>query len=170
MMSLATRLAFRWSSMVVAVVWVVSLVVAVILQGCGASAVDAARTGLGLSARAVVELDAEAANGYRAHHERTLAESSTMEEYTRRMRAWDGVVDAARVAKGSLLAAESALDAYAEGRGDEASWFAAASCLALALDRLSDAAEAAGVELPGTLAAAVDSLGGMGRVTCPSPR
>lgn len=169
-MSLASRLAIRWSAIAVAAIWLLSLVVAVAIQGCGASAMDASRAGLGLSARALAAFDAGAESAYRAHHARVLAGADGMDAYTRGMREWDAVVDAARVAKSSMLAAEAALDAYDEGRAEEASWFAAAACLGLALDRLVAASEAAGAEIPRVLRDAVDALGGMGGVVCPRPR
>lgn len=170
MMSFASRLAFRWSAVAVAAIWLVSLVLAVALQGCGASAMDTARSGLGLSARALAAFDSGAEHAYRDHHARTLRESTTMDEYTRGMRDWDAVVDAASVAKSSMLAAESALDAYEEGRGDDSSWFAAAACLGLALERLAAAAEVAGATMPRSLREALDALHGLGGVVCPSPR
>lgn len=142
----------------------IALGIAVCVIGCGASAADSLRSGLGLAARGVASADQLAAPAYSDAHDQALRESVTMDAYRDRMRAWDSLVTALRAAKFALLGAESVIDA-----GDESEWFPAGACVALALSRLREVARAVDLRLPATIDQAIDAMEGLGGVVCPDP-
>ena len=133
--------------------------------GCGGPPA-AARTAVGISADAIVSLDHEFAARYTERAAAALEASNTAAAYAEAMSGYESVRDALHVATASVLATESALDAWDAGDDDGEGFFAAAGCAAVALGHLRDGLVAIGVVPPKALDDALALIIGFGTAVC----
>lgn len=122
---------------------------------CGGSAIDTARKAVDLTAQAGKEADSVIARHYADAARKALEESQTMEDYLKRMDAWDKAVDALTGVHAALIAAEAALDTW-ESIGDSRPFIRSAGCLATALHSLMELMQVLGVPIPDPLEEAVE--------------
>ena len=138
-----------------------------IVAGCGGSAYDRARTTVATTARVVAAADAVAADVVRER----IESAETPEQLEREDRRAERVTRAFVTTHAALLAADSALDAWAAGSADEGSWLDAVSCALPALMGLADVLAEYGVSEAVTepLRMAVGALSGFLGGECRAP-
>jgi hypothetical protein len=141
-----------------------ALAAAMLVGGCGPSAVQHAQSFVSVSSMAVVETDQVVAAEYALAAEQALAAASSMDDYRGRMERWDEVETALVAARASVLVLQRAVDAW--DAGGREGFAAAAPCVAGALLRVATLVEGLGVELPSALSTALRNFGPMIDARC----
>lgn len=147
-----------------ALMWV-GLGLILLLDGCGASAFDSARSVILRGADAENAVDPILAREYRNHAAVELDRASTIAEYRERISGWDDAIAANDAFRDALRTAESAVDT-AEQVGSEAGLFPILGCLAKALRHLVQTLTDVGLDLPELLKTGVELFSQYS--TCPS--
>lgn len=121
---------------------VLALVVHVVLQGCGASALDRGRSAVAVTARAVAAADSVAADVI----ERRFDAVETPEQLERERERAERVVRAFVGAHAVIVAADTTIDAAETLGAEDATWQDAVVCVMPAVLALVDALKAFGLD------------------------
>lgn len=144
--------------------WPMFVAIAVLaLTACG-GVERHARTALDVSAHALVTTDAIVADVYERRAAEALEAATSLDDYRDRMQALDRTEAALRVARSSLLAAQSGLDAHGAGNV-----LGSIGCVADAFDTLLDALAEIGVDPPPKLRRAIDAIRAVAGDRCEVP-
>ena len=138
-------------------------VVALTLSACGG--VSTARETLATTARIVRTVDVAEAAAYRIAADWCLADSDSMDEYQACITPHNRIEQSLTAVNASLIATESAVDAYEAGDGGD--FIGAFACVANAIDELIDSLVRAGIDLPDVLADGVAVLRAFSPGFCP---
>jgi hypothetical protein len=135
-----------------------------VMSGCGGPP-TAVRRGTSAAAIGLASMDAPAAEGYQAAHERALAEHETRAGYDAAMRPWNDLETGMRAAHSSLFALDVALDAW--GAGGEREWLGLAACTVVSLRHVATLAAALGLELPEQVESGLSMISAIAGAACP---
>lgn len=125
-----------------------------LLAGCATAApADKAREGLAVLAVAGQRADLALAHEYQRRAPAALDAANSFADYTDKMAALNAAVDALRVFRMALMAAEASVDA-----SDAEGLLPAMGCVAEAARRMASAFDAARVSLPASFAKAIAGL------------
>ena len=143
--------------------WPLFVVLALCIGACG-GVERHARTALDVSAHALVTTDAIVADVYTQRADEARTTATSLDDYHARMATLDRTEAALRVARASLEAAQSGLDAHgADGV------LGTIGCVADAMDRLLDALAEIGVDPPPKLRRAIDAIRAVAGDRCEVP-
>ena len=138
-------------------------VLALALTASACSPASAYQTALTSTARALAALDEQLTPVYETAAHDALDESNTREEYEERMRGWNQLEEAMRIARVSLLSSQDALDVWKESAGAESTFWSVLPSLLGALRDLGENLQTVGVELPEGLLDAMRMIEGLER-------
>lgn len=147
--------------------FITMLALAVLSSACGGAGIQTTRSALLITDGVVDRIDAEVAPLAEDAHERALAESTSREEYDRRMQPWVRVSSAITGVQAALLA--SAITVEAVESGQDGDVLGAIGCTVEALAELAAMLPDVGVDVPPTLRTAIALLAELAGDVCPAP-
>ncbi len=135
---------------------------------CGGAGIQTTRSALLITDGVVDHIDSEVAPLAADAHVRALSESSSREEYDRRMRPWVRVAAAITSVQTALLASATTVEAVEAGLDGDV--LGTIGCTVEALAELAAMLPNVGVDVPPTLRTAIALLAELASDVCPAPR
>lgn len=140
-----------------------SAAVATIVVGVGcAGSMHQTRMTLEVSARALREIDDQAATHYTEAANVALEESDTFAEYEHRMAGWNRLVSVAKFARSALEKAQLAIDSYDEEKEDHPELRSTFGCVVMAFAQLVAALQVVEIPIPDDVSVAIELLQKLG--------